>query len=162
MTPEELAQSKVETEGTMAQLKLDTLEDIYRLGDKIIALYGDISRCTHAKEALEIYKSSGETKLLPSLEYHVELCGEIERRHASLLKEANSLLKQSTGFLPPAASAHLEKKIAELNAMDVKGIAESAPAKQGLASRIGNMFKKKAGAKRTRRTKGRGKRTRKH
>jgi hypothetical protein len=160
MTPEELAQSKVETEGTMAQLKLDTLEDIYRLGDNIIALYGDISRCKHAKEALEIYKSSGETKLLSSLEYHVELCGEIERRHASLLKEANSLLKQSTGFLPPAASAHLEKKIAELNAMDVKGIAEST--KPGLASRLKSMFTKKAGAKRTRRTKGRGKRTRKH
>jgi hypothetical protein len=160
MTPEELANSKVETEGTMAQLKLDTLEDIYRLGDNIIALYGDISRCKHAKEALEIYKSSGETKLLSSLEYHVELCGEIERRHASLLKEANSLLKQSTGFLPPAASAHLEKKIAELNAMDVKGIAEST--KPGLASRLKGMFTKKAGAKRTRRTKGRGKRTRKH
>ena len=162
MTPEELANSKVETEGTMAQLKLDTLDDIYRLGDNIIALYGDILRCNHAKEALEIYKSSGETKLLSSLELHVELCGEIERRHASLLKEANFLLKQSTDFMSPAAVAYLEKKIAELNAMDVKGIAESKASKPGLASRIGTLFKKKAGAKRTRRTKGRGKRTRKH
>jgi hydrogenase maturation factor len=162
MTPEDLARSKIESEGITAQLKLDYLDDIYRLGDNIIALYGDILRCTHAKEALEIYKSSGETKLLSSLEYHVELCGEIERRHASLLKEANFLLKQVNDLQIPAASAHLEKKIAELTAMDVKGVTQSTAAKPGLASRIGTLFKKKAGVKRTRRTKGRGKHTRKH